>query len=49
LPDSERPHRLPRSSTESLTKAGLVLGDLVVTGPTRTNVSDFRAILLDGV
>ena len=24
------------------------LGDLVVTGPTRTNVNDFRAILIDG-
>jgi hydroxypyruvate reductase len=24
------------------------LGDLVVTGPTRTNVNDYRAILLDG-
>jgi hydroxypyruvate reductase len=24
------------------------LGDLVVTGPTRTNVNDFRAILVDG-
>ncbi|MGB5568873.1 MAG: MOFRL family protein [Sedimenticolaceae bacterium] len=23
------------------------LGDLVVTGPTRTNVNDFRAILID--
>ena len=35
--------------TESLTKAGLVLGALVVTGPMLTNVSDFRAILIDGV
>jgi glycerate 2-kinase len=25
-----------------------VLGDLVVTGPTQTNVSDFRAILICG-
>ncbi|MBX9796985.1 MOFRL family protein, partial [Sphingomonas sp.] len=24
------------------------LGDLVVTGPTLTNVNDFRAILIDG-
>jgi len=24
------------------------LGDLVVTGPTRTNVNDFRAVLIDG-
>jgi hydroxypyruvate reductase len=24
------------------------LGDLVITGPTRTNVNDFRAILIDG-
>ena len=24
------------------------LGDLVVTGPTLTNVNDFRAILVDG-
>ena len=24
------------------------LGDLVVTGPTRTNVNDFRAILIEG-
>ncbi len=23
------------------------LGDLIVTGPTRTNVSDFRVILID--
>jgi hydroxypyruvate reductase len=23
------------------------LGDLIVTGPTRTNVNDFRAILID--
>jgi hydroxypyruvate reductase len=26
-----------------------VLGDLVVTGPTLTNVNDFRAILIDGI
>ena len=25
------------------------LGDLIVTGPTRTNVNDFRAILIDGI
>jgi hydroxypyruvate reductase len=24
------------------------LGDLVVTGPTRTNVNDFRVILING-
>jgi hydroxypyruvate reductase len=24
------------------------LGDLVITGPTRTNVNDFRAILVTG-
>jgi hydroxypyruvate reductase len=24
------------------------LGDLIVTGPTRTNVNDFRAILITG-
>ena len=24
------------------------LGDLLITGPTRTNVNDFRAILIDG-
>jgi hypothetical protein len=43
-------HPFPKVvETESLTKAGLVLGDLVVTGPTLTNVSDFRAILIYGV
>jgi len=29
-------------------RAFAAIGDLVVTGPTRTNVNDFRAILVSG-
>ena len=52
-----RPHSFTRASQAGVSlKAKLaendaygafqVLGDLVVTGPTRTNVNDFRAILI---
>lgn len=53
LPDSMRrarkcaldlPLRLARHDTHAVFAA---LGDLVVTGPTRTNVNDFRVILID--
>jgi len=51
------PHSLYRAKRQSLTATGLLagndaytfferLGDLVVTGPTRTNVNDYRAILI---
>ncbi len=51
------PDTLPRANTAGLDASGMLrdhnsytffakLGDLVLTGPTRTNVNDFRAILI---
>ena len=51
------PDTLARAQTAGLDAAGMLarhdsyeffrrLGDLVVTGPTRTNVNDFRAVLI---
>ncbi|MDZ4255113.1 MAG: MOFRL family protein, partial [Sulfuritalea sp.] len=38
---------LARLAENDAYKVFAALGDLVVTGPTRTNVNDFRAILIE--
>ena len=44
----ERPASIPVAALIANDSYGLfaALGDLVVTGPTRTNVNDFRAVLI---